>query len=94
MGDNDERTSEEPLMLKGKIEEEDSQWLLTPEIRRSTLQRNSISWLIRFLPWFLLALLTSWNLIQYQRNIASTNFNPSQLIYSSFLLPPQKFIYI
>lgn len=86
MTDNKERTSEEPLMLEDKIEENDSEWLRLAG-HRSNPQRNFVFWLITVLPWILLVLLSSWDLVQYHKREASKNFDPSQQIYSQFNLP-------
>ena len=83
MKDREDSTSEELLMLKDKIEEEDSEWLFSAALRVSQRPHRTFGfYFIIFLPWALLALLGTWDVIQYQRRLASSKFIPSQQVYS------------
>jgi hypothetical protein len=86
MLDSDERTSEEPLMLKEKIEEEDSEWTWSSEKQQPQTKRNLSFWMLTTVPWVLLTLLGTWDVIKYQKRHTKEIFNLGQQVYSAFLL--------
>ncbi len=82
--DKENQIAKEPLMFKDKIENEDSdsESLWSSDVRRSRQRRMLFSRVIQFLPWALLVLLGSWDLIRHRSHPAEEKCYPAQQIYS------------
>lgn len=82
MPNNEERTLEQPLMFKDKIEDDESELLWSAQFRHSKPRKRTLFFALTVLPWVLLILLGSWNLIQYQHRHARVFLNEAQQVYS------------
>ena len=74
-------------MLKENIDEEDSDWSWSSEKRRPQTKRKLSFLILTVVPWALLLLLGSWDLIQYHKRHAKPIFNLAQQVYSAFNIP-------
>ena len=69
-------------MLKEQLDEEDPDWSWSSEKRRPQTKRKWSFLILTIVPWVLLILLGSWDLIQYQKRHAKQIFNLGQQVYS------------